>query len=106
MSTSCPGLMVTTSDDDILKVWDLIDLKAPQLVWEKKTNLGKILCLDSSPDNPFVFSVGGDNKAHNFKVFDFTQITAGNWLKFFKIANNSFSAILIFLFIFFSNGKI
>lgn len=76
MSTSCPGLMVTTSDDDILKVWDLIDLKAPQLVWEKKTNLGKILCLDSSPDNPFVFSVGGDNKAHNFKVFDFTQITA------------------------------
>lgn len=77
MSSSCPGLLVTTSDDEVLKVWDVIDLKEPQLVWEKKTNLGKILCLDCSPDSPFIFSVGGDNKSNNYKVFDFLQISSG-----------------------------
>ena len=74
LSSSCPGFLVSSANDGIIKVWDIIGIE-PTLVWEKKSNLGSILCLAANPDNPFVFAGGGDNKSHNFKVFNFLDIS-------------------------------
>lgn len=77
LSSSCPGLLVTSANDGVIKVWDIINNKEPWSVWEKKTNLGALLCLAPNPDNPFVFAVGGDNKSHNYKIFDLLKIPEG-----------------------------
>lgn len=75
LSSSCPGLLVTSANDGIIKVWDIIENTKPSVIWEKKTNLGGLLCLASNPDEPFVFSAGGDNKSHNLKIFDLSRIS-------------------------------
>ncbi|OAD54395.1 Periodic tryptophan protein 1 like protein [Eufriesea mexicana] len=75
LSSSCPGLLVTSANDGVIKIWDIINNTEPSFVWEKKSNLGALLCLASNPDNPFVFSAGGDNKSHNLKIFDFLEIS-------------------------------
>ncbi|XP_060831784.1 periodic tryptophan protein 1 homolog isoform X2 [Bombus pascuorum] len=74
LSSSCPGLLVSAGNDGVIKVWDIINNKEPCSIWEKKTNLGALLCLAPNPDNPFVFAVGGDNKSHNYKIFDLLKI--------------------------------
>jgi len=76
LSTLCRGLLVSCSNDGVIKIWDL-DQQSPTLLWEKESNLGAIQCLAANPDNGFVFAVGGDNKAHNFKVLDLMDIPAG-----------------------------
>ncbi|XP_053970552.1 periodic tryptophan protein 1 homolog isoform X1 [Hylaeus volcanicus] len=75
LSSSCSGLLVTSANDGVIKVWDIINHTDPYLVWEKKSNLGAVQCLASNPDDPFVFIAGGDNKSHNLKVFNFMRIT-------------------------------
>ena len=92
LSSSCPGLLVSTCDDGIVKVWDVLDHQALQPVWESKSNVGKILCLNANPESPFIFSAGGDNKSNNYKVFDFAQISTGklNFLIFWTNEYNSF----------------
>ncbi|XP_017889323.1 periodic tryptophan protein 1 homolog [Ceratina calcarata] len=75
LSSSCPGLVVTSGNDGFLKVWDIINNAEPFCVCEEKSNLGSLLCLESNPDNPFTFAVGGDNKAHNIKVYDLSTIS-------------------------------
>nr|XP_033335424.1 periodic tryptophan protein 1 homolog [Megalopta genalis] len=74
LSSSCPGFLVTSSNDGVIKVWDIIKHEEPSCVWENKTNLGALLCLASSPNNPLTFSAGGDNKSHNLRIFDFAKI--------------------------------
>ncbi|XP_071574920.1 periodic tryptophan protein 1 homolog [Temnothorax nylanderi] len=74
LSTSCRGLLVSCSNDGVIKIWD-IDQKDPTLIWEQTNNLGAIQCLAANPDNGFVFTVGGDNKEHNFKVLDLMEIS-------------------------------
>ncbi|XP_011496088.1 PREDICTED: periodic tryptophan protein 1 homolog [Ceratosolen solmsi marchali] len=74
MSTLCPGLLFSSNKDGTVKVWDVINHLEPQLVFEKQTNLGHIICLEASCDNPFTFAAGGDNKAHNLNVFDFKTV--------------------------------
>lgn len=74
LSSSCPGLLVTASNDSVVKVWDIADNTSPVLVYEKETNLGALQCLAPNPDNPFVFAIGGNNKQHNFKVLDLKEI--------------------------------
>ncbi|XP_015115318.1 periodic tryptophan protein 1 homolog [Diachasma alloeum] len=76
LSSSCPGLLVTSCDDSVIKVWDVLDIHKMDLIFEKKTNLGALQCLASCPDSPFVFTSGGDNKSHNYKVWDLMEITA------------------------------
>ncbi|XP_043499562.1 periodic tryptophan protein 1 homolog [Polistes fuscatus] len=78
LSSSYQGLLVTSSNDSIIKVWDILDSKNPSIIWEKKTNLGALQCLAANPDIPLVFAVGGDNKSHNFKVIDLSEISAVN----------------------------
>ncbi|XP_011297551.1 periodic tryptophan protein 1 homolog [Fopius arisanus] len=76
LSSFCPGLLVTTCEDSVIKVWDVLDIHNVDFIFEKKTNLGSIQCLASSPDSPFLFASGGDNKSHNYKVWDLMEITA------------------------------
>lgn len=75
LSQSYQGLLVTASNDGVMKVWDILDNRDPCVVWEKKTNLGALQCLSANPDSPFVFAVGGDNKSQNFKVMDLSEIS-------------------------------
>ncbi|XP_001599699.1 periodic tryptophan protein 1 homolog [Nasonia vitripennis] len=74
MSVSCPGLLVSTNKDGTIKVWDVKNYLEPQLVLEKQTNLGHIICLESSCDSPFIFAAGGDNKANNLNVYDLSTM--------------------------------
>lgn len=60
-----------------MKVWDVANNEKPELVWETKTNLGALQCLEASPNSPFMFAAGGDNKAHNFKLYDIIESTLG-----------------------------
>ncbi|XP_071523909.1 periodic tryptophan protein 1 homolog [Panulirus ornatus] len=69
MSTKCHGLMLTVSSDESVRIWD-IGSEKPKFVMLDTPQLGTIQCLASSPDSPFVFCLGGDNKKNNFKVWD------------------------------------
>uniref|UniRef100_A0A6V7LZ75 Uncharacterized protein n=1 Tax=Bracon brevicornis TaxID=1563983 RepID=A0A6V7LZ75_9HYME len=75
LSASCPGLLVTSAYDGVIKVWDVLDVHNAEMIFEKKTNLGQLQCLASSPDSPFVFATGGDHKSHNYKIWDLMEIT-------------------------------
>lgn len=71
MSSGCQGLLVSACNDGSVKVWDVENNVKPDLIYQKQTILGNVHCLAANPNNEFVFAVGGDNKAHNLKVFDF-----------------------------------
>ncbi|CAD6237224.1 GSCOCG00002202001-RA-CDS [Cotesia congregata] len=73
LSSSCPGFLVTSSEDGVIKVWDALSPQLLEPVWETETNLGAIQCLHLSPNSPFTIAVGGDHKSHNFKVWDLTE---------------------------------
>ncbi|XP_015588940.1 periodic tryptophan protein 1 homolog [Cephus cinctus] len=76
LSTSCPGLLVSSCNGGILKVWDVINHNEAILVWEKKANLGALQCLAANPDSPFIFVLGGDNKSDNMKVLNLLTSSA------------------------------
>lgn len=76
LSASCPGLLVSCSNDGVIKIWDIAQ-NDPTFIWEQTSNLGAIQCLAANPDNGFIFTVGGDNKEHNFKVLDLMEIPTG-----------------------------
>ncbi|XP_012288253.1 periodic tryptophan protein 1 homolog [Orussus abietinus] len=75
LSATCPGFLISSSNDGVIKVWDSVNPADTKLVWEKKANLGSLLCTAANPDIPFVFVVGGDNRSHNLKIFDFREIS-------------------------------
>lgn len=77
LSSTCPGFLVTSSDDGVVKVWDAIKPDNLEFVWENQTNLGALQCLSACPDSPFVVAAGGDNKSHNFKVWNLLETEAG-----------------------------
>ncbi|XP_037581814.1 periodic tryptophan protein 1 homolog [Dermacentor silvarum] len=78
LSAYCPGCLVTASEDKTLKVWDVLDHK-PVFLFEKEgLNVGSVLTLASSPDEPFVIAIGGDNKSLGFAVVDLKEWTALN----------------------------
>lgn len=73
LSAYCPGCLITTSEDKSLKVWDVMDHK-PVFVFEKEgLTVGSVLTLASSPDEPFVVALGGDNKTCGFAVVDLKE---------------------------------
>nr|XP_022920586.1 periodic tryptophan protein 1 homolog [Onthophagus taurus] len=74
ISSQCPGMLLTTSSDGLLKTWDFKDKDKPILVHEKDLKLGKVLSLDISPNSPFTVAAGGDKKSNNFKVLDLLSI--------------------------------
>lgn len=74
LCTSCRGLLVSCSNDGVMKIWDLLKHTTPTLVWEQSSSLGAIQCLAVNPNNQFIFVAGGDNKAHNLQVIDLREI--------------------------------
>jgi len=68
LSSSCPNLLSTSSLDEEIKVWDIAS--EPSFIFTHKPKLGKIFCLESCPDYPFVICGGGDRKGSNLKVVD------------------------------------
>ncbi|BFZ10086.1 hypothetical protein BsWGS_13125 [Bradybaena similaris] len=72
LSSQIPGLLVTTSSDKHLKVWDIQDSK-PSLVLSRNLKLDILHCASSNPDHPFVFAVGANK---DFKVWDIRESAA------------------------------
>ena len=69
--------LVTTSSDKTLKIWNISSGdRASFVVQHPKVNVGKILTLTASPDDPFVFAIGGDAKSNNFRVLDISGLKA------------------------------
>lgn len=73
LSSSCPGCLMTASVDEHLKVWDIMDNK-PSFVYDEKLKVKKIFSASTSPDSPFTICCGGDNKNHNLRVVDLSQV--------------------------------
>ncbi|XP_060530527.1 periodic tryptophan protein 1 homolog [Cylas formicarius] len=74
VSDQCPGLLVTASPDELVKIWDIYEGQEPKLVFEKVFSMGNLHCVELCPDSPFVISLGGDKKSNNFTVFDLRNI--------------------------------
>ena len=57
------GLMMTSSADKLVKVWDISD-NAPKKVMEKDMKLGTLYCAEACPDSStgLVFAVGGETE--------------------------------------------
>ena len=74
-SAKVPNLLVTSSEDELVKIWDIsccsneknaaegeAAAKAQEpfeLVFEKQLKIGPINCSKASPDSGFVFAFGG-----------------------------------------------
>ncbi|XP_041352010.1 periodic tryptophan protein 1 homolog [Gigantopelta aegis] len=72
LSTQIAGLLVTTSSDKNMKVWDVQDNK-PSLVLERNLRMNELLCVSCCPEAPFVFAFGGDK---DLKVWDIRESAA------------------------------
>ncbi|ODM88554.1 Periodic tryptophan protein 1 [Orchesella cincta] len=73
LSSYCKDMLVTGSQDETAKVWDLKD-NAPALVTEKKLNIGHIYAISSCPDSPYVFAAGGANPDNHLYVWDIREV--------------------------------
>lgn len=73
LSSQIPGLLVTTSEDKTMKVWD-IQGEAPSHVFSRNLQMNKLHCVGCCPEAPFVFAFGGD--ARQPKVWDIRQSAA------------------------------
>ncbi|KAL7298050.1 hypothetical protein TKK_0009055 [Trichogramma kaykai] len=74
MSSSCPGLLVSSSQDGTITVWDVKNHMEPQSIFEKQTNTGRVICLESNCDSPLVFAVGGDNRESNLNTYNLSTV--------------------------------
>ncbi|KAK3763000.1 hypothetical protein RRG08_041616 [Elysia crispata] len=72
LSTQIPGLLVTSSPDKHLKVWD-IENSRPSLVLNRNLRMDVLHCVNCNPDHPFVFAVGANK---DFKVWDIRESAA------------------------------
>ncbi|ESO99061.1 hypothetical protein LOTGIDRAFT_201468, partial [Lottia gigantea] len=67
LSSQIPGLLVTTSDDKKLKVWDVQDSK-PNHIIEKNLKINELHCVGCCPEAPFVFAIGGEKEARVWDI--------------------------------------
>ncbi|XP_074652723.1 periodic tryptophan protein 1 homolog [Tubulanus polymorphus] len=58
LSSRVPGLLVTSSTDGTMKIWDILDDK-PKMIREKPLGQGQLMCCACCPDAPYVFALGG-----------------------------------------------
>uniref|UniRef100_A0A1B0D6I7 Uncharacterized protein n=1 Tax=Phlebotomus papatasi TaxID=29031 RepID=A0A1B0D6I7_PHLPP len=69
LSPSIPGMMVTTSSDGSMKIWDY-NLSDAKLIHEEEMNIGRIHSMSFSPEDSNIVAIGGDNKKRQFRVID------------------------------------
>lgn len=69
VNPKCPGMLSTSSADGTVKVWRY-DQAGVKLVHEDDTHVGRIQCMGTCPDNPFLLAVGGDNKNKNLRLIN------------------------------------
>jgi len=66
LSSTLPSCLITASDDELLKVWDIgTSLTAenpPTLVTERSYKIGAVHCGGSCPNEPLLVCVGGDRE--------------------------------------------
>jgi len=72
LSSQCPGCLITVSEDQSMKVWDILNDK-PECTMERQLSLGSLQGMAGCPDAPFVVAVGGDERGDNFKVMDIRE---------------------------------
>jgi len=60
LSPSLSGCLVTASNDQSVKIWDVRDHSSPELVRQRLCKIGEIHCAAACPDEPLLFCVGGD----------------------------------------------
>ncbi|XP_067674061.1 periodic tryptophan protein 1 homolog [Haliotis asinina] len=72
LSSATKGLLVTTSSDKMMKVWD-IESGKPSMVLERNLKMNELYCVSSCPDAPFVFAFGGEKE---LKVWDIRESAA------------------------------
>ncbi|CAF4250683.1 unnamed protein product [Rotaria sp. Silwood2] len=70
LSSSVPGLLVTSSFDDCVKVWD-IDNENVTFIAERQFQTGRINTCLANPDFPFTFAFGGQSKG--LQVWDCSE---------------------------------
>jgi len=66
LSSEDPSLLITSSTDQVVKVWDITDNK-PSVVLSRNIKMGQIYCGENCPDSAFLFAFGGKR---NIKVWD------------------------------------
>ncbi|KAK3089598.1 hypothetical protein FSP39_004904 [Pinctada imbricata] len=71
-SSGIPDLLVTTSSDQIMKIWDVQNNK-PSLVLSRNLKLNQLFSAGACPEAPFVFAVGGEKE---IKVWDIRESAA------------------------------
>ncbi|XP_064617957.1 periodic tryptophan protein 1 homolog [Liolophura sinensis] len=69
LSNQVAGLLVTASSDKSIKIWDTHDSK-PSLILEKDMKMNEIHCLESCPESPYTFAIGGQSE---LKVWDIRE---------------------------------
>lgn len=60
LSNFCPGLMITGGQDQKVKVWDVENKASPRFVLEASLEIGELLSMEASVDQPFIVAIGGD----------------------------------------------
>lgn len=76
LSPQCPGLLMTSGSDGMLRTWDIADTKGPVFVSERPLHVGALQCLAACPEAPFVVCGGGDSKSNNFGVWEVMTTSA------------------------------
>lgn len=69
LSSYCRDFLVTGSQDEKAKVWDIKD-DTPTLVIENDLKIGHIYAITPCPESPYVFAAGGSNADNHLYVWD------------------------------------
>lgn len=77
ISSLCPGLLITSSAEGDMKVWDVQETSSPDFIYQRDLKMGIVHCLQLNPDSPFLIASGGDNKSHNLTVLDLLAVDSG-----------------------------